>query len=72
MPRALLLFCVVFVLAACDQKKPYKAPTPNVEPSSSTRLFSSERQALDRAKGVEATVRQNADRQRQTVDDASK
>lgn len=72
MSRALILLCAVVALAACDQKKPYKAPTPNVEPSSSTHLFSSERQALDKAKGVEATIQKDADRQRQTMDDASK
>ncbi len=51
------LLCLV--LAACsDEKKPHKPPLPQTP---ATPLFQNERQALDKAKGVEQHMDKHAD-----------
>lgn len=50
--------------AGCDQPKPYKPPTP----SSSERLFDSQRSALEKAKTVEGSIEQSAAAQREAID----
>lgn len=50
--------------AGCDQAKPYKPPTP----TSSDRLFDSQRAALEKAKTVEGSIEQSAAKQREAID----
>lgn len=52
------------VIAGCEQPKPYKPPTP----SSSERLFDSQRSALEKAKTVEGSIEQSAAKQREAID----
>lgn len=49
---------IVVLLAACSESK--QPPPP--------KLFESQRQALDKAKGVEQTVNQQAEQQKQEAD----
>lgn len=52
------LLLAMALLAACEQK-PYQPPVPHTEPDkSATKLFEPQREALDKAKGVEKTVEQ--------------
>ena len=54
----IMLLLTATLLAACEQK-PYQPPTPHTEPDkSATKLFEPQREALDKAKGVEKTVEQ--------------
>ncbi len=55
---------VIAILAACDQK-------PKVEPKL-PQIFTQERGALDKAKGVENTVEQQAAETRKKIDNAEK
>ena len=55
---------VMAILAACDQK-------PKVE-SKAPQMFKQERDALEKAKGVENTVEQQAAETRKNIDDAAK
>lgn len=51
-----VLLCLF--LAACgEEKKPYQPPVPQTP---ATPLFQNERQALDKAKGVEQTLDEHA------------
>ena len=61
---ALSLFTLALANAGCDQPKPYKPPTP----SSSERLFDSQRSALEKAKTVEGSIEQSAAAQREAID----
>lgn len=46
------------LLTACEQK-PYQPPVPHTEPDkSATKLFEPQRDALEKAKGVEKTLEQ--------------
>ena len=46
------------LLAACEEK-PYNPPVPKTEPDkSAVKLFESQREALDKARGVERTIEQ--------------
>ena len=52
------MLLAAILLTACEEK-PYKAPVPHTEPDkSATKLFAPQREALDKAKGVENTVEQ--------------
>lgn len=53
-------------LAGCEEPKPYKPPTP----TSSERLFDTQRRALEEAKTVEGSIEQSAARQREAIDEA--
>ncbi|HUX63402.1 hypothetical protein [Sulfuricella sp.] len=54
----IILLLTATLLAACEQK-PYQPPIPHTEPDkSATKLFEPQRDALDKAKGVEKTVEQ--------------
>jgi hypothetical protein len=61
---SLLLACSVFALSACDTG-------PKAEPKA-PQIFKEERQALDRAKGVQDTIDKQAEEQRRKIEDASK
>jgi len=52
----------LFVAACGEEKKPYQAPLPKTP---ATPLFQSERQALDKARGVEQTLDAHAREQQQ-------
>lgn len=63
----ILPLCLIagpLVIAGCEQPKPYKPPTP----SSSERLFDSQRSALEKAKTVEGSIEQSAAAQREAID----
>jgi uncharacterized lipoprotein YbaY len=65
---AILLLSAV-LLAACEQKQPYQPPVPETDKDhAQNRLFEPERQALDKAKGVEGTVEQGAESRKQEID----
>ena len=56
MPRRCLIFLIaVFSVAGCDTKS--SAPPPD--------LVKSQREAMEKAKGVEQTLQQSADRKRE-------
>lgn len=60
----IMLLLTATLLAACEQK-PYQPPVPHTEPDkSAAKLFEPQREALDKAKGVEKTVGQ-ANRERE-------
>ena len=60
--RIALPFVMLVFLAACEQKQPYQPPVPQTEKEKAdARLFSTERKALEKAKGVEGTVEQGAE-----------
>lgn len=60
----LCLVVVALANAGCEQPKPYKPPTP----SSSERIFDSQRSALEKAKTVEGSIEQSAAAQREAID----
>ncbi len=54
----IVMLLATAMLTACEQK-PYQPPVPHTEPDkSATKLFEPQREALDKAKGVEKTVEQ--------------
>lgn len=61
MKLALSSLALALLLAACGESKQSQSP-------SSDKLFESQRAALDKAKGVEQTVSQQADQQKQEAD----
>lgn len=61
-PLGLVLLSVA--LAGCEEPKPYKPPTP----TSSERMFDTQRRALEQAKTVEGSIEQSAARQREALD----
>ncbi len=67
MRKATLIIMIAASLgvAACDNGE-----TPK-RPGEQDQLFKSQRQDLDRAKGVEDTVRQQAEQQRRQIDQAT-
>lgn len=60
----LCVFLLALISAGCKDQKPYKVPTP----SSSDRLFDSQRDALEKAKTVEGSIEQSAAAQREAID----
>lgn len=59
------------LLAACEQK-PYQPPVPHAAPDkSAAKLFEPQREALDKARGVEKTLEQAAQAQNKAVDKAA-
>lgn len=60
----LLPVCVALVLTACDSGPKAQSKPPQI--------FKEERQALDKAKGVQDTVDKQAEEQRKKIDEASK
>jgi len=58
--RITLIFAILYaaLLAGCDSGK--QAPPP--------KLFESQRNAMDKAKGVQDTLQQQADQQREEID----
>lgn len=56
--RLIILLLTATLLTACEQK-PYQPPVPHTEPDkSATKLFEPQRDALEKAKGVEKTLEQ--------------
>lgn len=67
----IVLLLTAALLAACEQK-PYKPPVPQTEPDkSATKLFEPQREALDKAKGVEKTLEQANKAQREATEKAT-
>lgn len=67
--RIILLLLAPALLAACEQKQPYRPPVPQTDKDKAqSRLFEPERQALDKAKGVEGTVEQGAEARKREID----
>jgi hypothetical protein len=65
------LLLTATLLAACEEK-PYQPPVPHTEPDkSATKLFEPQREALDKAKGVEKTLEQAAEAQRKEAEKAA-
>ena len=62
--RALPLACIALAATACDS-----GPKAQSKPA---QIFKEERQALDKAKGVQDTVDKQAEEQRRKIDEASK
>jgi hypothetical protein len=62
--RRACMLVVIVILAACDRK-------PKVE-SKPPQIFKQERDVLEKAKGVENTVEQQAAETRKNIDDAAK
>lgn len=58
-----LIAAMVAAVTACDGTETPKRP--------GERMFDTQQQALERAKGVEDTVRQQAEQQRQQIDRTS-
>jgi len=70
--RILLALLLAATLAACEQK-PYQPPTPHAaEDKPESRLLDQQRQSLDRAKGVESTIQQDAQKQEEAIDKQAK
>ncbi len=61
MKALICLAVVMLLLAGCGDNKPQLAPPP-------PKLLEPRREALDKAKGVEQTVDQQAEQQREDVD----
>ncbi|HKY01598.1 MAG TPA: hypothetical protein VJM53_03520 [Burkholderiales bacterium] len=57
MKRTALAFCTVLILTACDKPKPPDIIQP-------------QREALEKAKGVEQTLQQDADATRKQIEEA--
>jgi len=58
----LILCCfVALIITACGDSKPPQNPPP-------VKLFEPQREALDKAKGVEQTVNQQAEQQKQEAE----
>lgn len=55
---------VALALTGCEEPKPYKPPTP----TSSERLFDTQRRALEQAKTVEGSIEQSAAQQREAIE----
>lgn len=66
MKRMLAILCAACALVACGEK-PQAKPEPKVRG-----VFDAQLQALDKAKGVEQTLQQGAEAQRQAIDEAEK
>ena len=67
----IVLLLTAAFLAACEQK-PYQPPAPQTEPDkSATKLFEPQREALDKAKGVEKTVEQASREQKEATEKAT-
>ena len=76
MKRYPLITLFLFIaLAACDEKpnKPYKPPVPQTgENKPDAGVFEPQRQALEKAKGLDATLQQQSQQQQEAVENASK
>lgn len=67
----IFLMLATTLLTACEEK-PYKAPVPHTEPDkSATKLFATQREALDKAKGVGNTIEQAAQAQKEAAEKAT-
>ena len=64
----LAMVSAVFSLSACNGKA-NDAPPPKIAPA---KLFQEERQALDKAKGVQQTLDQQQQKDRKQIEDQSK
>lgn len=60
MKTALQILILAFMLAGCSESSQPPAPT--------TKLFESQREALDKSKEVQQTVNDQAEQQKQAVD----
>lgn len=60
----ILVLMSTALLAACDQK-PYQPPVPNTDQG--TKLFEPQREALEKAKGVEKTLEQAGQAQQEAA-----
>lgn len=65
------LILASLLLTACDESKPNKPPTPQVNAPSAPVLFGDQRKALDKAKGVEKTLENQSQEQRNAIDNAA-
>lgn len=67
----IVLLLTATLLASCEQK-PYQPPVPHTEPDkSAAKLFEPQREALDKAKGVEKTVAQASQEREESADKAA-
>lgn len=70
------LFAVVCLacglLSACDQQAPQKPPVPHVDDPKPAVLFQDQRNALDKAKGVNGQMEEQAQHQREATEQEGK
>jgi outer membrane biogenesis lipoprotein LolB len=67
----IFLLLATALLTACEEK-PYKPPVPHTEPDKpAAKLFESQRQALDKAKGVGKTLEQASQEQKEAAEKAT-
>ena len=55
-----------------DDQHPHAQPESKTKTQDQPQIFQDQINALDKAKGVEGTIQQGADRDRQTIDDQSR
>lgn len=70
-PWIIALTAAAVLIAGCEEKPPYQPPLPHTDPNQS-KLFEPQREALDKAKGVQQTLDEKALEQRQQVEQAEK
>ena len=67
----IILLLTATLLAACEQK-PYQPPVPHTEPDKpAAKLCEPQREALDKAKGVEKAVGQASQEREESADKAA-
>jgi len=70
-PRATAaLLLASLAIAACEEK-PNKPPLPQTSQESGAALFQEQRKALDKARGVEQTLQQHDQEQKQAAEQAT-
>lgn len=67
----LIVLLAAALLAACEEKKPYQPPVPRTD-KDQTKLFEPQREALDKAKGVEKTLEQAGRDREQAAEKAAR
>lgn len=71
-PRAnIALLLATLAVAACEEK-PHKPPLPQTDKDAGAVLFQDQRKALDKARGVEQTVQQHEQEQRQAAEQSTR
>jgi len=69
MRREFIPILAVFILCACGEPP---APAPRKPAAAEPGVFDSQLKSLDRAKGVEQTLSDQAEAQRKAIDEAEK
>lgn len=64
-PRATAALLLASIAMAACEEKPNKPPLPQTNQESGAALFQEQRKALDKAKGVEQTLQQHDQEQKQ-------